>query len=377
MTQLSQSNLGYVIIIFNNIPPYAYEVNNILALPNGFTYRFRFREKWIHGTEFPSQLNNHEGLVVLRDFSNAGFIPLRRIRLLEVLEVGDIVYINYLLKDIIEFDSNNEARERQLSEFNERMKAATIGFENKAGKNLDKLIFLYSDLAYGIEDLHYEGPTHNRPFKSWGNLIQSIGYMTCYTDFDFLKLIEIVDNNEQLVHIDYADKKASRFNLKNNTEYKLRVFQTTFTTREGDSSVVEKREIVLQGEPDEIKIIRSTYSIAGRYDLYQFHFKTASSSITKDTSLYLDIKRADIRLPNIEIPVRVYVSRLQRLVLFISIFFFILGVLLLFGADQIDSLTIAQSILLERLGILIAIISSYGIGSIAKAMLDKVQYQIG
>ena len=43
-------------IIFNSIPPYAYEVNNILALPNGMPYRARFRREWHPEIENPNDI---------------------------------------------------------------------------------------------------------------------------------------------------------------------------------------------------------------------------------------------------------------------------------------------------------------------------------
>ena len=50
----------FVIIIVNSIPPYCYELNNILSLPDGFNYRFRYQKKkmgeWMPEIENPKDL---------------------------------------------------------------------------------------------------------------------------------------------------------------------------------------------------------------------------------------------------------------------------------------------------------------------------------
>jgi len=307
MKYRTDSNHGHVIIIFNNIPPYAYEVNNILALPDGFAYRFRFRRKWMPTIQNPRELVGRAGLVVMRNFGTAECIPLRRIRILDILEVGDVDYIEYALENIIDLDSHEEARNEQLRAFNERMKAEIRGFDNVPGKDLEKLLFIASDLAYGIRDAHFRGDEQDRPFNSWGNLIQILGQMERYTDFDFFKVVKIVDSRGRAVPVmSYPYPNTARFHLKNNAVYRSYVFQRTFTHRqgEGDSSVLKNRQIALRGEPGEVRTIRSTYSIAGKYDLYQFSFKAEPTSRTRDTSLSLEIQRDGIAPPSIDIPVR-------------------------------------------------------------------------
>ena len=304
MTHEADSNHGYVTVVFNSIRPYAYEVNNILAVPNEFSYRFRFRHKWMSTIDNPMDLTGREGLIILRKFDTAEFVPLRRIKISAVLEMGAFFYIEYVLGDIVDFDSDETTRKGQLTEFNERMKPAVTGFKNKPGKDLDKLIFMYSDLAYGIKDEHFDGLEHNRVLNSWGNLIQILASMSCFTDFDFLKLLQIVDSAGGAAPvIGYPHPDTARLHLKSNTAYRAQVFQRTFTYREGDSGVISSRQLVLHGEAGEVRSIRSTYSIAGKYDLYQCYFKTEPVSWTRSSSLYLEIRRKDdIILPNIDIP---------------------------------------------------------------------------
>src|SRR5690349_12187560 len=90
----------FVIIIVNSIAPYCYELNNILALPDNFVYRFRFRKskkgEWMPQIDNPKSLRDCDGLIVLREFQTTGqFIPIRKIHINKVSVIGDIVYIEY------------------------------------------------------------------------------------------------------------------------------------------------------------------------------------------------------------------------------------------------------------------------------------------
>ncbi len=380
MSARIQTGSGHVIIILNSIPPYAYEVNNILSLPNGSNYRFRFRKKWMPTIKNPLDMIGQPGLIILRNFATAEFMPLRRIRISDILEIGEVSYIEYTLQDIIDFDSDRERRHQQLYEFNERIKVAIRGFDNNPNENLRKLIFQDTDPAFSISDDNYEGTAENRVVNSWGNLLQIISEIDCFQDFDFLKVIAIVDNKGNSVPIKtYPYSDTARYRLRNNLLYRLRVFQTTFTGLSGGSSAKSGRRLVLQGEPGQVLMVKSTHIIAGKYDLMEFKFKTETTSRAGDSSLTLEIHRDDEQVrPNIDIPIRVTMHWTQVLIWIVSIVAFMIGVFLLFRADLIKGLTNAQIDVLERLGIIVTIISSYGVGSLARSMLEKlgVEFQV-
>src|SRR5689334_2753489 len=116
----------FVIIIVNSIPPYCYELNNMLSLTNGFSYRFRYQKKkqgnWMPEITDPSELENCSGLIVLRDFHNtADLIPIRKIFIYKTIIIGDIVYLEYTLGEKVEFSSDLKRREEQLKTFNVRI----------------------------------------------------------------------------------------------------------------------------------------------------------------------------------------------------------------------------------------------------------------
>ncbi len=176
MSDDARSDERQIIMIFNSIPPYAYEINNILGLPDSFTYRFRFRREYIHhDIRQPEELIGRKGLVVLRHFQSAEFIPLREIRVSDVLEVGNVWCIDYVLSGIVDFDVAKQAE--QLEEFNTKMKSAIDPSPNPPGDDLRKLVFVYGeDLAFGLRpvDTGNLATTRMQALQSWGRLLDIV-----------------------------------------------------------------------------------------------------------------------------------------------------------------------------------------------------------
>src|SRR6266508_4573175 len=89
-----------VLVITNTVLPYAPHNVAYLALPSGLTYHFRYKEKYFGDVndasraQFINTLQNKLGLLVLRDFKNATFIPLRKIKLQKVEHQGEFVFID-------------------------------------------------------------------------------------------------------------------------------------------------------------------------------------------------------------------------------------------------------------------------------------------
>src|SRR3990172_4338085 len=113
----SNQSPGFVLIIINTIPPYCYEINSILALPDGFEYRVRFQEKWIPTITDPVRIAGHPGLIVLRDFDTGRFSPIRHIFVTKVLRVGEFFHIRFQVRSLVELSSLGEERNRQLERF--------------------------------------------------------------------------------------------------------------------------------------------------------------------------------------------------------------------------------------------------------------------
>ena len=322
-----------VYIIFNSIPPYAFEANIILALPDGMPYRARFRKEWHPDINNPRDIELRDGVLVLRDWDTGSLIPIRRIRIRKVDPVGDIYYIDYLLTNLIEYDSDDQTRDNQVKDFNERILFELRPYQNNPGEDLIKLVFMGSDLAANISDSHPKGELDQREFDNWGKIVSLIGKIGCYLDQDFLKIIRLSDEGgKQRKFVSVGGIK--RYSLSNTKVYYLDVFQRSFTTKTADSSVTT-RTIKLSAEIDAIKPIRDRFAIVGKYDMYRFRLKAQAPQRTRDTDIAIDTERADQKgpVPTIYLPVRITTPITTMVYRIVAALFFIFGAILLFFGD--------------------------------------------
>lgn len=375
----TKSNTGdshrYVTIILNSIKPYCYELNNLLALPEGFEYRVRFQKSWIPTIADPTRVQGHSGLVVLRDFSNGKFFPLRRIAISKVLRVGEIFHIRFQLRSLVELSSSEEERQRQLQQFNDLMASAIGRYDNPANDDLKNLIFFGPDLSKDLHDDHFTGEESDRDYNEWGNVVRVIGDLPIYQDVDFLKVITIEDQAGKPVKVTTSDEGSSYYELSSGATYTLQVLQRTFTHRGGDSSVLSTRRIRLQAEQEDVRLIQMEYPIAGKYDIYTFPFKVIAGAWSKYSFLLLLVVRADatLVLPAIQLPVLIQQTRVRvwgtafgGLVFLAALatFFFaqqVLGVLgLASSAGDVDTL--------QKLSLMVMVLTSGSLPGIGAAV---------
>jgi hypothetical protein len=322
-------------IVINSIPPYAYEINNILALPNGVPYRVRYRKKWLPNITDAKQISRRDGVIVLRNWDTGEFVPLRHINISTVDVVGNIYYINYLLKDLIDFDSDESLRTQQLQSFNAKLAVELNPYPNNPGSDLDKLIFLTPDLTASIQDSRSIDTRGQTDYGAWGKIVGLIGNIQCYIDTDFLKIIQIADINGEPANL-IQTRLTRRFMLTGDQTYSLEVFQHSFTSKGRGDSSVSPRNLQLNGETEAVRMIKNEFAISGKYDRYEFRFKTESLNHTRDIDLSLEIHRQDNRgMPTLYIPVRITNPLWVTFARVLALAFFVIGTILLFFADKL------------------------------------------
>jgi hypothetical protein len=354
MAHNQASNL-FAIIIINSIEPYCFEINNIMSMPSGFTYRFRFQKKrqgeWMPEISNPKKLKDCYALVVLRDFAvTAKFIPIRKVFITKVLVIGDVVYIEYELHKRIVFSSDILKREKQLELFNQRILTDinTSIYPNIPGENLRNLIFFGADYTYDFTDDDYKGDIADEDSNMWGNLVELIGNFNntgidAYKDFDFIKMTGIFDENDR-------QAKASRVNKKlfyityNRRVYRIQFLQRTFTDRLGSSAVLTPRDIVLSADLSEVKLLISKLNISGKYDLLSLVFRPEISRMKRNTFLLIQFHKGSevLPFPSISIPIQVRYSLTENLITIGSVVIFIGASITYWLADSLAGPALGQ-----------------------------------
>jgi hypothetical protein len=86
-----------LLLITNDIPPYYKDIANCLALPEGMVYRFRYSRIPLDltGSLVPKSVVGKSGIIVFRQRSTSRLVPIRRAKILNVLETKFLVVIEF------------------------------------------------------------------------------------------------------------------------------------------------------------------------------------------------------------------------------------------------------------------------------------------
>ncbi len=353
----------FTIIIINSIPPYAFELNNILALPKGFSYRFRFqnkkKDKWMPEISNPKDILETNGLIVLRDFQKtANFIPIRHIFIHDVKLIGEIVYIEFDLQNRINYSSDLKERDSQMEKFNNRIivDINTAKYKNIPNQDLNNLIFFGNDYTHDFKNSVELDDSDEIENNRWGNSIEVIGKANegdnIFQDVDFINLIGIFNSNDTKASI-ILKKTKNYIRLNNKEEYTVRFFQRTYTgiSNKGDSSIQNPRKAILKSGSDDIKIIQDEKDILGKYDLYEYPIsiqKQKTESVK--TFLYFNIKTNNTnKFPSIKIPVYITPSIKSLFTSILIIIAFLLCLIVYWYSDNIVQYIFKDADNLEKL----------------------------
>ena len=152
------------LVITNTIHPYQVHNISVLSLLPGSTYRFRYESNYFQmdSGELTS-LTGKYGLLVLRDFGRANFIPLRSFRCFRVEPCGEFIFLELEFLSFVKFESvgrifeaeTDETPEQQMTVLERQLQGqaerenirsviervvAEQGLSNKPNKPLAKLI---------------------------------------------------------------------------------------------------------------------------------------------------------------------------------------------------------------------------------------------
>jgi len=359
-----------VYIIINSIKPYAYEINNILALPKGFQYRVRYKQKWISDTllkritkgDFDKKhlaIRPERALLILRDFSSGYFIPLRYVNIISINKFSNVYYFRYSLDGLYRYpplSENDKSEEHELKEFpilreiKKNIEKEIInqrGVRNIPNKDLEYLVFSVNG-----------APSKEPPSaeisddESWGYILRFLRAIRepgpsledktrnedekyVFTDFDFIRLVSVYQEKENVINDpNRIERKRGRLILFSDSLLKVNILQRTYTGRvgKGDSSVYTPRKIKIFGKPDIVEVIPVEKNITGKYEWFSFYLNIKTShSKEVPAMLFLSIEHPfPFKSTYIEIPLIIkYRSyKVRILIQIVGILLFLSGIIL-------------------------------------------------
>ncbi|MDD2804000.1 MAG: hypothetical protein PHV33_00465 [Elusimicrobiales bacterium] len=282
-----------IVLITNAISPYGYDIQQVLGLPNGGNYRFRYRPKWVHSEISTTYSNPTSGLIVLRDKSTGTLTPIRHIEIFDTGRIGEAIVLHFSIKDYIH-PSDAEAIIKSITSWQ-----ATNNVENKPGNDLKYLVFkLPEDIS----------PTKVDPDTAWTTVLKSLGKIQLYDKFGFIRITSLESDGKQAKSTSVGGHQHA-FVLAPGKTYTLKAAEyMPSQITDSDEAIQDPFDVTLHA-PSDFSLIRGTQRVVGKYDELRFVFTVPESFAGKTTEISLscdqpcDAKKYGIS--NIALPIKV------------------------------------------------------------------------
>lgn len=278
------SNANQLVVVFNTLEPYGYELVNLLAYPAGFTARFRFDDKWFDAPLAGILTGATPGYIVLRDFRAGRLYPVRRFVLLSYSKIGVIHHLQCELGELFEFDSDENRREIQFCDFNTAFCTARTDIQttNQPDGHMKPLVFM-SGYDPSLSNYNSKATEPSaRDNERWANLLSMIRDIDFYVDSEFLRIIRV---SEQGWPDRRAPVKDHSFLLKRSLNYEIVVAQYR---PGGLKTQSEPRDIELKCDDKNIISVRPLQRAVGKYDILSFVLRVEGD--TKIKKSFFDLK---------------------------------------------------------------------------------------
>jgi hypothetical protein len=269
-----------IILVTNSVHPYHLHNVSILSLPFGGTYHFRYEHRYfqLDSSEI-ADLQGKMGLLVLRDFERATFVPLRSFRVLAVDDCGEFVFLDLQFLHFVEYAASRSEtdvasmeqvglmradRERYSSAVAPQLDALKIG--NNPNQHLDKLILSArsADLARVPLTQATEGGMFT---QAWSRVVTALGGMDAYKSVCFYVISTVSSLNTGRAAPRFATRGRAGLVLRTGHNYLIRVYQVI-----GDRSVPARPgfKMRLQCIEGQVSPLHSEISVDGAYDRLSF-----------------------------------------------------------------------------------------------------------
>jgi len=259
--------------------PYIKDTLDLLALPVGVSYRFRYDVKWL-----PVDLFENENKIKLKSLKDQKsilvhvrtlpkpklhgkisyeiieFIPMREAKILEASMVGDFVWVYFLLGDWIDYSLlSKESQQLYHNKIKDVMSNPL-----KTELVYTALLSKKPDLQTIQEDLSAD--YHNsKVVSNWSTLINFIGSKSEHKNSIFIKLLSIEDirNNNKLKPVKLSGSIYG-FSLESEKTYQIRILQRSL------NSPSPSFNLKIITNSDDILPIKDTDIVQGKYDIFRF-----------------------------------------------------------------------------------------------------------
>ena len=330
-------------MITSTIEPYMHDVTSLLYLPTGLRFRFRYRHKYIPeeflNGEKQKALEKQPGLIILRNVETNEFIPIRRVFIDKVENLGGFLLFSFEVGSLVLYDreklpksedQKNQYQDVMMSYIPEKYRLMFL-----SGSRDIKLVFkVPNQINQQIAIDKEEDPQTS--VAIWSNIVENLGRLKAYSKTCFLRITDVIDSK------DNSKLQPGKIGT-DQRGYKLEAGKTYFVEiLQYFPYGIDEREkltpfvIKLLTDKDILAPIKEINPIVGKYDKLRliFHCMRPKTSITSFFQFCPEkIKEVDeagelkpiYDVPTIFAPIDIKVSRKRRYTLFV---FSIIGMIL-------------------------------------------------
>jgi hypothetical protein len=286
-----------IFISTNTLYPYHRHNITILSLPAGITYRFRYEARHFAIDDIKG-LVGKLGLLVLRDFVEATFIPLRTFRVFRVEHFGNFIFLELEFLHLVKYDlppvnkQEGEALETFLGREKAELKRVrerhsgvivaglprvekivggrpqTVVIENRPNEGLEKLIFPVG--ATNIQSIAVDsGSNEEETLRYWSNTVALLGGIDYYAGACFYRIASVKEVDSDKSFKLFEGKKRKGVLLYTDKTYVMQIFQLMGSKK---APAPPGFKIEFKNIQQHILPIRDSEAVDGEYDKLEFIF---------------------------------------------------------------------------------------------------------
>jgi len=245
---------------------YRKDVLNLLCLPEGIDYRFRYRARWISKELFenPSVLKGMRGTIAYfygsqADEQSVEFLPIREVVIEDVETLGDILHVRFSTGKF--YDQSSWSGGQHPNPLSGPVEAVVAPFLQTSAPRMSRLLV--------ISDFH-PLPIGTNQLLSWSSLVQWLSDLKPFQGASFLKTIRLIDSNRTEIQPSVLVSKSGvalrGYKLRGGATYQIELLQRT----KDDIRLIEPFEIVMK-TPESLIPIKNA-AVVGKYDKLELIF---------------------------------------------------------------------------------------------------------
>lgn len=263
--------------------PYIKDALDLLFLPSGLEYRFRYEKKWLskkfHNQNEINNLINKTALLIHIEsileedgkYKITEFIPIRKAKIIKAKNYGEILWLSFSLDDWVKYENK---KDEGLNQHHDYIKNLTP-IDSK--EYVNQIIYYAKNIKLEYID---DNSNDENVLTNWFNIVAEIYKLNAHIKINsiYTKLLSIKKLKDGKIikpkrnvysNSNNEDKIVSSYNFSSDSEYLIEILQYYVKGKIDQpfkfKSVVDETNLISLKQEDIIQ---------GKYDLLKFIIKT-------------------------------------------------------------------------------------------------------